>query len=135
LVKVPPEVAVRATIRPGSVYYFPYEHFSSPEPHYFVVVNIDPTSEELILLVYSTSQISKVKRRYRDCPDETLVEISPHQYPNFKKVSVLDCNYVIKQTIDQIIERLSNEQLKLMPEMPIELVEQLRQGILASPHI
>jgi hypothetical protein len=99
------------------------------------VINIDPTSEQLILLVFASSKISNVKRRWRDCPSETLIEISPQQYPKFKWNSIFNCNYVIEQTIDQIIERLSSEQLKLMPEMPIRLVEQLRQGVLASPTV
>jgi len=137
LVKIPPEVAIKATIQPGSVYYFPSEHFDSSESHYFVVINIDPTSEHIILLVCASSQISKVKRRVRasNCPSETFVEVSPSQYPKFKYKSIFNCNHVFEQTIDQIIERLLNEQLKLMPEMSIRLVDQLRQGVLASPTV
>lgn len=135
MVKIPPEAAIRATIQPGSVYYFPYEHLNSPEPHYFVVINIDPTNEQLILLVCASSKTSKVRRRWRDRPSETLVEVSPEQYPKFKWNSIFNCNHVIEQTINQIIERLSSEQLKLMPEMSLKLVERLRQGALASPTV
>lgn len=137
MVEIPPEATIKATIQPGSVYYFPYEHFDSPEPHYFVVINIDPTSEHIILLVCASSKISKVKRQVRasNCPGETFVEVSPSQYPKFKYKSIFNCNHVIEQSIDQIIERLSNERLKLMPEMSIRLVEQLRQSVLASPTV
>jgi hypothetical protein len=135
LVKVPPEVAIRGTIRPGSVYYFPHEGFSSPEPHYLVVINIDPTSDEVILLICASSKIGHVKNQWRNCPDETFVVISPQQYSGFKLTSVLNCNYVIGQSIDQLVERLLNEQLKLKPEMSIELVEQLRQGVISSPTV
>ena len=61
--------------------------------------------------------------------------ISPHQYSGFKSISILNCNYVIEQSIDQLIERLSNGRLKLKPEMSIELVEQLRQGVIISPTV
>lgn len=132
MVKVPPEVAIRGTIRAGSVYYFPHESFSSPEPHYFVVINIDPTIDEVILLICASSKIASVKSQWRNCPDETLVVISPHQYSGFKSISILNCNYVIEQSIDQLVERLSNKQLKLKPEMSIELVKQLRQGVIIS---
>ena len=135
MVKVPPEVAIRGTIRAGSVYYFPHESFSSPEPHYFVVINIDPTIDEVILLICASSKIASVKSQWRNCPDETFVVISPHQYSGFKSISILNCNYVIEQSIDQLVERLSNEQLKLKPEMSIELVEQLRQGVIISPTV
>ncbi len=135
MVKIPPEVAIRGTIRPGSVYYFPHESFSSPEPHYFVVINIDPTIDEVILLICASSKIANVKSQWRNCPDETLVVISPHQYSGFKSLSILNCNHVIEQSIDQLVERLSNGQLKLKPEMSIELVEQLRQGVIISPTV
>jgi hypothetical protein len=133
LVKVPPEVAIKGTIRPGSVYYFPHEHFSSPEPHFFVVINIDPTIDEVILLICASTKIASVKRQYWTCPDETFVVISPQQYSGFKSISILNCNHDIKQSIDQLVERLSNGRLKLKPEMDIELVERLRQGVIASP--
>ncbi len=135
MVKIPPEVAIRGTIRPGSVYYFPHESFSSPEPHYFVVINIDPTIDEVILLICASSKIANVKSQWRNCPDETFVVISPHQYSGFKSISILNCNHVIEQPIDQLVERLSNERLKLKPEMSIELVEQLRQGVIFSPTV
>jgi hypothetical protein len=135
LVKIPPEVAIRATIRPGSVYYFPHESFSTPEPHYFVVININPVIDEVILLICASSKLATVKSQWRNCPDEAFVIISPHQYSGFKLMSILNCNYVIEQTIDQLIKRLSNGRLKLKPEMSIELVEQLRQGVMVSPTI
>ncbi len=133
MVKIPPEVAIRAAIRPGSVYYFPHESFSSPEPHYFVVINIDPISDEVILLICASSKVATVRSLWQNCPGETFVEISPYQYSGFKLMSVLNCNHVIEQTIDQLIQRLSSGQLKLKPEMHIELVEQLRRGVLTSP--
>jgi len=135
LVKIPPEVAIRGTIRPGSVYYFPHESFSSPKPHYFVVINIDPTIDEVILLICASSKIASVRSQWRNCPDETFVVISPRQYSGFKATSILNCNHVIEQSIDQLVERLSNERLKLKPEMSIELVEQLRQGMISSPTV
>lgn len=135
MVKVPPQVALKGTIRPGSVYYFPHERFSSPEPHYFVVINVDPIIDEVILLVCASTKIANVRRQFKACPDETFAVISPEQYSGFKSTSILNCNNVHKQSIDQLVERLSNGQLKLKPEMGIELVERLRQGVLASPTV
>lgn len=135
MVKVPPEVAIKGTIRPGSVYYFPHESFSSPEPHYFVVINVDPTIDEVILLICASSKIASVRRQWWNCPEETLVVISAQQYSGFKSTSILNCNYVIEQSIDQLVERLSNRRLKLKPEMDTELVEQLRQAVMTSPTV
>ena len=50
-------------------------------------------------------------------------------------MSILNCNHVVEQSVDQLIERRGNGQLKLKPEMDIELVKQLRQGVVASPMV
>ena len=134
MLDIPPEVQIRATIRPGSVYYFPEESFQSPEPHYFIVLNTDPQLDSVILLVCASSQIDKVRRRYkRICPIETLIEVTPVQYPGFTVNSIIDCNYVLEKSIDQLVEKLEQEKLKLKEEMNISLVGQLREGVISSP--
>jgi len=135
LIDIPPEIAIRATIRPGSVYYFTESSFSSLEPHYFIVINIDPLQDRIIFLVCASSQIDKVKQRYRICPGETLIEISPSQYRDFRFDSVINCNEVIEKTVDQLVEKLIQKKLKLKTEMDSALVKQLRQGVLCSPLI
>jgi len=133
LIKIPPEISIRATIRFGSVYYFPEESFSSPEPHYFIVINTDPLRDTVVFLICASSQIDNVRARRSTCPSETLVEIRPAQYIGFKVSSIIDCNYVIEKSIDQLIEKLSREELKIKEEMDASLVQQLREGILKSP--
>lgn len=71
--EVPPEVAIKATIRPGSVFYFLEDTLTSDEPHYFIVINIDPLTDKTLVLVCASSQIPRVRRRRRNCPAETLV--------------------------------------------------------------
>lgn len=131
--EIPPEVQIKSTIRLGSVYYFAEESLHSPEPHYFIVLNIDPQEDTVILLVCASSQIDKVIKRRQTCPSDTLIKIAPNQYPDFKVASIIDCNIVFKQTIDQLIEKLANKKLRLKTEMKPDLVKQLRQGVLVSP--
>jgi hypothetical protein len=130
--EIPPEVAIRATIRLGSVYYFPEETFHSSESHYFIVINNNPYEDSIIFLVCSSSQIEKTRRRRMNCPDETLVEIAPEQYGGFKTRSIVDCNYVIEKSIEQLIEKLSIGELKLKEEMDVAIVHRLRNGVLNS---
>ena len=132
---IPPEVVIKASIKPGSVYYFPHEALSSPEYHFFIVININPIVEEVIFLVCSSSQISKVKQRNRHNPPKTLVEISNTQYPDFTRDSIINCNNVFPERIEKLIERLSNKKLKLKAEMKISLVNKLRKGVLASRQV
>lgn len=133
MIDIPPEVQIRSTIRLGSVYYFPEDTFKSAEPHYFIVINTDPQSDTVIFLVCASSQIEKVRRHRRTCPSETLVEIAPNKYPDFRVNSLIDCNFVIVKSIDQLIEKLSLGTLKMKTEMDVSLVKRLRNGVISSP--
>lgn len=130
MIKVPPQIALKATIRSGSVYYFRHESFSSLEPHYFVVINVNPAGDQVILLICASSKRHAIGA---NCPKKSFITIGHTQYSAFKEASVLNCNYVIEQTIDQLISRLSNKTLQMKPEMDIKLVKLLREGVLSSP--
>ena len=133
---VPSNVVIRGTIRPGSVYYFRHEDFlHSTDPHYFAVINIDPTIEQIILLVCAHSGKFKVSQRRAGLPPQTLVQVAPSQYPGFIHPSIFDCNKVYTDNLENLIQRLANKQLELKPELDMQIVEQLRQGVLASPLI
>lgn len=45
----------------------------------------------------------------------------------------MDCNSVIKKTIEEIVFLLKSKQLEYKPEMPIGIVEKLREAVIASP--
>jgi hypothetical protein len=133
--EIPPDVILKSTIRPGSVYYFPHETFSSDAPHYFIVINKEPFTAPTILMVCSSTRFFKVQTRNANVPAQTLVRITPAQYPDFPYPSIIDCNRVYKESIEGLIQRLSNRTLQLKAEMNMTLVEQLRQGVLSSPQI
>jgi len=130
--EIPPEITIRESIRPGSVYYFPHEKFVSQEPHFFVVINISPTTENVIFLAYPSSKIEIVKRRNKNNPPQTLVAVRQDQYPDFTCDSIFDCNKIQVDSIEKLVQRLSSGKLRLKAEMDIVLVEQLRRGVFAS---
>lgn len=133
--EIPPEIQIKSTIRVGSVYYFSEESLKSPEPHYFIVLNINPHDDTIIFLVCASSQINKVVNRRKTCPKSTLVKITPTQYPDFKVMSIVDCNNVFERTVDQLIEKLASNKLRLKTDMDVDLIHQLRRGVIDSPLI
>ncbi len=118
------------TIKPGSVYYFLENTWETTESHFFIVTNKDPCNEENIILACANSNIDRIKRLRRNCPETTLVEIAPSEYPDFSVNSIIDCNRVIEKSIEQII---SSKILKVKEEMDFILVEKIRRGIIDSP--
>ena len=130
--KVPADVRIKSNIRTGAVYYFPEDDFDSDEPHYFIVMNVDPLNDTFIYLLLSSARIDKVRQRRWNCSSNTLVEISPKEYKGFPRQSIVDCNKVYEKSIDVLINKLSEGALELKPKMNERLVEKLRQGIFYS---
>lgn len=132
MIRIPPDVQIKASIKAGSVYYFVEEALKSKEPHYFIVINRNPITDTVLLLVCASSQIQKVNRRRRGCPPETLVQVSTSQYSGFTKTSIIDCNTVFERSMNQLVEKLKDGNLRIKVEMSISLVERLRDGVLKS---
>ena len=123
------------TLRCGSVYYLQHRDMTSSEPHYFVVLNSKPSSNEFLILIVASSQIEKVKRRRKHLPGSTLVEITPSDYSEFSKESIIDCNYCFRFSKQELLNKLQQRVAHEKVPIPEPLIEQLRTGILESPLI
>lgn len=123
------------TLRGGSVYYLQHRDLSSGEPHYFVVLNRDTTRDEILVLAVSSSNIAGTQQRSRNLPLNTLVEISPAEYPDFTKNSIVDCNYSFQVTKLELLQKLQMGLAREQLPMPEQILARLREGILASPLI
>lgn len=126
---------IKSTIQAGSVYYYYEKAFKSPKQHNFIVININPSKDTVILLVCSSTQIDNTRRLRKDCPSETLVEITPNQYSGFSKRSIIDCNDVSVRSIEEIADMLSRRKLQIKPVMGLRLVRKLREGVMLSNQI
>ncbi|MGD0856781.1 MAG: hypothetical protein ABSA18_13390 [Dehalococcoidia bacterium] len=131
----PHESHIRSSIVAGSVYYYHENTISSPLWHYFIVINIDPVNDRVLLLVSSTTKINKIKQlrlKQQNCHPKTLVEISPDQYSGFTEHSLIDCNQVFPRTISELANMLAKRKLQQKPIMHLQLVKQLREGVKTS---
>jgi hypothetical protein len=119
---IPAHVRILATIKTGSVYYFEEERLASNEPHYFVVLNRSPRTEELLILVCASSQVEKRRQIIQKLgfPQETLVSVSHAEYPLFTKDTIIDCNRAFEKTPESLIEKLEQGRLKVCGEVMSE---------------
>lgn len=132
--QIPPEIHIRVTVKEGTIYYFAEESFDSSEPHFFVVLNRNPLTDEILILVNATTKIGRRRKVRRRLPPETLVEITPTDCCVLRESSLFDCNSVTEKTVDTLVEKLSNQELKVCSEvLKPELLQKLRSGVLASP--
>lgn len=132
---MPTSHPIKTDIVDGSVYYYSDPDLQSTYPHYCIVVNLKPSQDKTILLVHASHRIDRVKERRKDCPQETLVEISPIQYVGFDKDTIIDCNEVLVRDIEVLANKLHQGKLQIRPLMGLRLVRQLRKGLIASEQI
>jgi hypothetical protein len=126
------DLKLRLTLREGSVYYFAERHLTSPEPHYFIVVNADPLAQQVLLLSVVTSQVEAVKLRRQACP-ETIVEIAPISFSVLKKLSVVDCNDLKQVPLADFNARFMRREIRCFDrDLPVALRKALRKAIHAS---
>lgn len=126
------DLKLRLTLREGSVYYFAERHITSPEPHYFIVVNSDPLAQQVLLLSVVTSKVDDVKLRRKACP-ETLVEIAPDIFDVLKKLSIVDCNDLKQVPLAEFNARFIRKEIRCFDkDLPVALRKALRKAIHAS---
>ena len=130
-----PEVPLelRLTLRAGTVYYFQHRELTSPEPHYFIVVNTDPLHDQVLLLAVASSKVANVRERRRQMPAETVVEISPTEYAEFRVPTVVDCNRVFRKSLTELIDDRKRGLVKPKNDLPREALLRIQTGIKTSP--
>ena len=131
------EAMLRLTLRGGSVYYLQHRNLSSAEPHYFVVLNVDPHADAFLVLAVTSSKVDSVHRRSKNLPPHTLVEISPDDYPDlhFTLPTIVDCNYWFRITKQELLQKLQAGLASEKMQLPATILKKLRAGMLASPLI
>jgi hypothetical protein len=126
------DLKLRVSLREGSVYYFTDRSLTSPEPHYFIVVNAEPLKQQVLLLGVCTSKVAEVKQRRREFP-ETIVEISPQAFDVLKKLSVVDCNDLKQVQLMEFNARFVRKEIDYFDkDLPAPSCKALRKAIHAS---
>jgi hypothetical protein len=126
------DLTLRLSLREGSVYYFTERTLTSAEPHYFIVVNADPLTQQVLLLSVVTSKVEEVKRRRADCL-ATVVEISPKDFDALKRPSIVDCNSLKTVPLAEFNERFARKEISCFDkDLALVLRKALRRAIHAS---
>ena len=95
--------------------------FPSDDYHVFVVLNYDPQSDELLLLVNGTSKVEKklqyLRRIYQENATKTSVIIEAGSYHFISKQTIIDCNEVKAINLNSIdfstdtVKAITNDEL------------------------
>lgn len=110
---------------------------TSPKPHYLLVLNPNPESAEIIVLGVITSGIEKAKMRV-SCLGEsenTLVMISPEDYPELNHDSVIDCNSPVKYSKWEFESSFGQIVATRKSDISLKIVHAVIAGVLLSNQV
>ena len=119
------------------VFFVQHREVRSTKSHFLLVLNPDPASSELIVFGVITSDIEKAKKRIAVMKEaeDTLVFISPVDYPLLDHDSVIDCNTPVKYSKWEFESNFGQLNAKRKASMPQTVVNAVIQGVLMSNQV
>ncbi|MBU1032840.1 hypothetical protein KJ937_02840 [Patescibacteria group bacterium] len=137
---IPPEICVPICIEQGSVFNFFIDHGHSKRQsknRYFVILNRNPKTDKVLILVTSTTQVTKrLKFINRErISKKTIVEVSAKEYSVFPNDSAFDCNNVFEVSISALVRKIEDGGSMGYPEISKSILLKLIDGVKASPLI
>lgn len=137
---IPPKIRIPLCIEQGSVFNFHIDFGGTgreSKNRYFVVLNKNPKTDTVLIMITSTSQISKKKdfiKRAR-ISEKTIVTVSPAEYCIFKQESAFNCNSVFEVKIDDLIRKIEENGSMNYPKISDAILAKLKIGVNESPRV
>ncbi len=138
--EIPPKVRIPLCIEQGSVFNF---HITfdgvgrQSKNRYFVVVNRNPKTDTVLIMVTSTTQITKRKEfvKRMGISEKTIVSVSPKEYPTFTIESAFNCNDIHEVSMQDLIRKIDDNGSMNYPKIPDSILAKLIIGTNESPNV
>jgi hypothetical protein len=135
---IPLKVRIPICIEQGSVFNF-YIDFGDikrqSKNRYFVILNRNPKTDRVLVLVTSTTQVLK-RRSYVNragISERTIVKVNASEYCVFKDDSAFNCNEVFEVSMTDLIRKIENGGSSCYPKIPETVLSKLIRGVKESP--
>jgi excinuclease UvrABC helicase subunit UvrB len=130
------DIRLAEAVNRGYVLYFIHDGFVDKETrHYFVVLNENKRSDEILVLTWATSQEFKVLERMKRYEPGTVVDIYPKDYKEFTKRTYFDCNSVRRISRRDLLAKIVIKQLRVCDPLPDETFQRIREAVLKSKRV
>ena len=131
---IPLKVRIPICIEQGSVFNFLVDFDDTKRQsknRYFVILNRNPKTDRVLVLITSTTQILK-RREYlirMGISEKTLVEVSVGEYSVFRSDSAFNCNEVFEVDMSDLIRKVEDGGSMGYPKMPDSILLRLIDGV------
>ncbi len=138
--EIPINIRIPLCVEQGSVFNFYMEVGGSSRQsknRYFVVLNRDPKTDSVLILVTSTTKITKRKEfvQRAGISEQTIVVVSPNEYPVFTNGSAFNCNDVIEVSMKDLVRKIEKNGSMNYPKISDSILTKLITGVNKSPNI
>jgi len=137
MLPIDPEIQIKSTIKPGSIFLFADDDYLNSTPHYYVVLNHNPLKDTVLLLVCAVTLDGNVFCNIDNSPypRETYVDVTPNQCSILRHVSLFDCNRVKERELAKLVDKLREKKLKHIGIIEHDVLKSLRTASIISPAI
>lgn len=137
---IPAKVRIPLCIEQGSVFNFKLEvngEGRQSKNRYFVVLNRNPKTDTILIMITSTSQVAKKKEFVKrvGISEKTIVIVSPSDYSVFKTESAFNCNDVHEVKISDLIRKIEEGGSINYPKISDTILARLIVAINDSPRV
>lgn len=138
--EIPPKIRIPLYIEQGSVFNF-YIDFGDnkrqSKNRYFVVLNRNPKTDTVLIMLTSTKQIEKKREFVKrvGISEKTIVEVKAKEYSVFTADSAFNCNDVFEVSMSDLIRKIEEDGSMNYPKLPTDILTRLITGIKASPSV
>ncbi len=135
---IPLKVRVPLSIEQGSIFNFHIDFDGTGRKsgnRYFVVMNCNPRTDKVLIMITSTTQIEKRKEFIRKAKisEKTLVIVSPKECSTFKTESAFNCNDIHEVSMEDLVRKIEAGGSMNYPKISDSILKKLISGITESP--
>lgn len=128
---------VAETLQQGAVYFMQHRSLTSPKGHYMIVLNLDPVSDQVVLLDVVTSNVELVKKliALQGLESDTAIELSTSDLTFLDRPSIVNCNDCKKSRLPTFIEDLKMPNARYVGKIPPDILDKLVRASVRSKMI
>jgi hypothetical protein len=140
--EIPPEALVSVCIEQGSICHFRLDATNQDGTAYsgdrfLIVLNTNPKTDTVLVLTTLTTKIERQKKLIKiqkESPD-TLVVITPQDFPRLDRESIVNCNKVYEFSKDELTEKIRDGGKVFFEKLPKSIVSALVSGTVKSRQV
>ena len=135
---IPIKVRVPLSIEQGSIFNFHIDFDGAGRKsgnRYFVVMNCNPRTDKVLIMITSTTQIEKRKEFIRKAKisEKTLVIVSSKECSTFKIESAFNCNDIHEVGMEDLVRKIEDGGSMNYPKISDSILKKLISGVTESP--